>query len=81
MKTKAIIAAAVVIATPLLTAIVFITYRPSPPAITVRHVKSVRSGDWVAATFEITNHTDLGYLVDPFYVVARNGLGWPITGN
>ena len=77
MRTKPIIAGAVIIA--ILLSIVFITARPSLPSITVRHIKSVRSGDWVVATFEITNQTDQNYLLIPVWVKARNGLAWPLT--
>lgn len=80
MRTKPIIIIGAVVAVLFLTAIVFIGARPFPSGITVRHLKSVQSGGWVAATFEFTNHTDQNYLLDPLYVEARNGVGWPIAG-
>ena len=76
MRTKPIIAGAVLIAILLLTTIVFITARPSPSAITVRHIKSVQSGGGVTATFEIKNHTARTYSVYPLSVEVSNGPVW-----
>jgi len=75
MRTKPIIAGAVV-AVLLSTAIVLISARPSPPPITVRHVKSVQSGGGIEITYELTNHTTNSYSVYPVSVEVRNGLVW-----
>ena len=76
MRKKAIIAGAILIAILLLGSILFIGAPPSSPPITVRHIKSVQSGDHVTATFEITNHTARNYSVYPVSVEARNGSVW-----
>ena len=49
--------------------------KPSP-ALTVRHVKSVPSGNLVMLTFEITNHTAGICLVGPVSIEVRNGSVW-----
>lgn len=76
MRTKPIVAGAVIVVLLLTTTIVFIISRPSPPAITVRYVKSVQSNNSVTATFEVTNHTGSRYHVYPFLVEVRNGPLW-----
>jgi hypothetical protein len=76
MAKKRVMAGAVVIAILLLISIVFITARPIPPPITVRHVKSVQSGNLVTATFEIANHTGGNCFVYPISVEVSNGLAW-----
>lgn len=79
MKTKTVIAAAVVLVVILFAAIFFTFLHKPPQVITVRHVKSVQLGKVTTLTFEITNHTEQTYLIDPHWVQARNGLAWPIT--
>ena len=75
MRTKPIIAGAVV-AVLFLTSIVFIISRPSPPPIKIRQIKSVQSGGWVTATFEITNQTASTYVFFPVQVEVRSGAAW-----
>jgi hypothetical protein len=84
VKTKPIIAGAVLIANVailLSLTIVFITARPSPPAVTVRYAKSIRTGDWVAATFEIINHTATGYYVFTVFLEVHDGPMWRTNFN
>ena len=50
--------------------------RLTPPAITVRHVKSVPTGQAMAATFDITNHTSNTYFLCPNLVEACHGAQW-----
>lgn len=76
MRTKPIIAGAVLIAILLLITIGFVTARPSSPAITVRHVKSVQSGRVASVTFGVTNHTTKAYMIYPFSIQALNGSTW-----
>jgi len=75
MKRRIVLIAATAALGLLLTILVDIP-RPSPPAITVRHIKSVRYGGVVLATFEITNHTGSVYHIYPFLVEVRNGPLW-----
>ncbi len=79
MKAKTIIAGAVLLVVLLFVAILFTFLSKPPQIITVRHVKSVQIGNVTTLTFEITNHTDQTYLLDPVWVQARNGIAWPIT--
>lgn len=74
MRTKAIIAGVVLSAVFLFAAMPFIV-RPRQP-ITLRHVKSVRSGNVTTVTFEITNHTADLYIFNPFEVQVQNGSVW-----
>jgi hypothetical protein len=79
VKSKTIIAGAVLLVVLFFATIIF-TFLPKPPqSITVRYIKSVQSGKATTITFEITNHTDQTYLLDPVWVRTRNGLAWPIT--
>ena len=55
MSRTPIIAGVVGIAVLLCVTILFTVPRPSPPPITVRHVRSIQSGRWFSATFGITN--------------------------
>lgn len=74
---KLIIAGAVVIAILLLTGIAFITTRPSPPVITVRHVKRVRPLIYgITETFALTNHTARRVVCHPVEIEALNGDVW-----
>lgn len=76
MRTKAIIAGAVVLALLLSIAFLFTTHRKLPQDIVVRHVKSVVSGDITTMTFEITNHTADPYIFFPFEVQVRKSNDW-----
>jgi len=76
VKTKAIVAGAVVLALLLFTAMLLTGPRRPPQNITVRHVGSVWSSNIVTLTFEITNHTADPYIFFPFEVQVRNGNGW-----
>jgi len=75
MKRRLVSVAIVVTVGLLLTILVLIPRPPSPP-IMVHHIKSVRSGNLVTATFEITNHTTSHYFVYPVAVEVRNGSVW-----
>lgn len=75
MKTKPVIAG-VIVAVLLLTSIVFIISRPSPPPIKIRQIKSVQYGCWVTATFEITNKTGSTYVFFPGQVEVLSGAAW-----
>jgi hypothetical protein len=74
VKTKAIIAGAVVLAL-LLFVVVFIQ-RNTPQAVTVRHIASVQSSNVTTMTFEITNHTANTYILERFDVELRLGTSW-----
>ena len=75
MGKTAVIVDVVVIAV-VIAATLIAPVQPRSPAITIRHIKSVKSGDWVAATFEIKNHTARTYSVYPVSVEVSNGLVW-----
>jgi hypothetical protein len=90
VKTKAIIACAVVLAV-LLSAILLTVYRGPSQPLTIRHVKSVQTGYLTTTmTIEITNHTaDTYYFYpfnsdtdfsNPFSVQVRNGNTWTNFG-
>jgi len=75
MKRRLVSVAIVVTVGLLLTILVLIPRPPSPP-IMVHHIKSVRSGNLVTATFEITNHTTSRYSFYPVLVEIRKGPVW-----
>jgi hypothetical protein len=81
MKTKAIIASAVVLALLIFIVMFFTDYHGPTQAVTVRHVKSVQSGDITTMTFEITNHTAHTYIFQPVEVQVRNGDSWTTFQN
>lgn len=74
MAKKPIIASAVLIAILLLVLILFITARP--PAITVRHIKSIKSDNRVTAIFEFTNLTTSSCVLVPNSVEVRTASLW-----
>ncbi|MGH7973517.1 MAG: hypothetical protein ACREIC_32780 [Limisphaerales bacterium] len=76
MKTKAVVAGAVVLVVLLFLAILLTVPRKSQQDITVRHVKSVQSADITTMTFEVKNHTDTPYIFFPSEVQVRNGSAW-----
>jgi hypothetical protein len=76
MRRTPIIALAVGVALVVFIAILFAAVRPSPPDITVRHLKSVRFADITTMTFEIKNRTADPYVFFPFEVQVRNGDAW-----
>ena len=78
VKTKAIIAGAVVLVVLLFIAMLFTVPRKPPPPqeVTVRHVGSVQFGNVTTMTFEVTNHTADPYIFCPFELQVRNGNAW-----
>jgi len=55
--------------------------RPAGPPITIRHVKSVQSGDTTTLFFEISNHTANSYIFVPSAVDVHSGTVWaPCSG-
>ena len=76
MRTKAIVAGAVVLVVLLCFAILFSVPRHPPQDFTVRHVGSIQSGNVTTMTFEITNHTADPYIFFPSEVQVRNGNRW-----
>ena len=71
-----IIALVVGIAVLLFLAVLFVGLHPSPPAITIRHVRSLEHGGGSSLTFEMTNHTDRSCMVRPISVEVRHGSNW-----
>src|SRR5689334_8836187 len=55
---------------------VFIVTRRPALDFTVRHVKSVQSGEITTISFEIKNYTADPYIFFPFEVRVRNGTNW-----
>jgi hypothetical protein len=76
VKTKAIVAGAVVLVVLFFLAMLLIVSRKPAQAIAVRHVKSVQSGNVTTMTFEIKNHTANPYVFVPYEVQVRNGDVW-----
>jgi hypothetical protein len=75
VRTKFIIAGAVVLVVLFLTMILVFSHKP-PQEITVRHVASFQTDNLTTMTFEITNHTADHYVFFPFEVQIRNGNTW-----
>ena len=73
---KSIMAGAVGIASLLLITILLTVVRPGSVAVTVHHVKTSQSGQLIAATFQITNHTADRCFVFPRSVEANDGAKW-----
>jgi len=76
MRTKAIVAGAVVLVVLLCFAILLSVPRHPPQGFTVRRLGSIQSGNVTTMTFEITNHTADRYIFHPFEVQVRNGKRW-----
>lgn len=76
VRTKALVAGAVLILLLLFTALLLTFARKPAQQITVRHVGSVQSSNITTMTFEIKNHTTDPYIFFPFEVQVRNGNGW-----
>lgn len=76
MQRKALLALAALAVVGLVCIWVLAFSGSGAPAITVRLVKSIRSGRAVTATFEITNHTSNVYFISPERVEVRNGARW-----
>jgi hypothetical protein len=75
MKTKAVIASAVVLVLLFVGILYFVLRHPTQP-VTVRHVKSVQSVNVTIMTFEVTKHTADVEVVLPWYLQVRNGTVW-----
>jgi len=71
-----IIASVAVVIVLLAAAFVLLLTRHSVPPISVRHIKSVKSGHEVAVTVSISNHTGTAFIFVPFRLEAREGAGW-----
>lgn len=76
MKVRLIIASVVMVILVLVTTFPLFLARPSVPPITIRHIKTVKSGDEVAVTLSISNHCGKAFIFYPFKVEAREGTGW-----
>jgi hypothetical protein len=76
MKTKAMVAGAVVFALLLLIALLLATPRRPPQDITLRHVNSTRTNNVTTMSFEVRNHTSDPYIFFPFEVQVRTGDSW-----
>jgi hypothetical protein len=76
VRTKAIIAGAVVLALLLFVAFLFTAPRKPPQNITVSHVESAESAGITTMTFEIKNHTTDPYIFFPYEVQVRNSNDW-----
>jgi len=76
MTRKPMMAGGVAIAIVVFTISFLVIAFPTSRPITIRHVKSVHSGDVTAATFEIRNHAAAPYIFYPFEVQVRNGTVW-----
>lgn len=76
MKTKAIIAGAVVFVLVLVIALLLATSRRPSQAITLRHVRSLRTDNVTMMSFEVKNHTAEPYIFFPFEVQVRSGDSW-----
>jgi hypothetical protein len=76
VRTKVIVAGAVVLVVLLFAGVLLTVYRKAPPGITVRHVKSVQSAGITTMTFAIKNHTGNLCVFVPFEVQVRNRSTW-----
>jgi hypothetical protein len=76
VKTKAVIAGAVVLAVLLFIVMFLPAHHSRPQAVTVRHVKSVQSSNVTTMTFEVTNHTADTYVFKPAQILVRDGNSW-----
>ena len=72
MGKKPIVLGVVVSLAVLLIALLVLFVRPTSPAVTVRHVKSVQSSNSIMLTFQITNHTAGKCMVTPLAIEVRN---------
>lgn len=81
MGRKPIIVLLLAIILVVLVAVFLVVSRHASPAIVVRHVQSVRSGNVTTLTFEITNHSTAAYVFSPFKVQDRTGTVWSMDLN
>jgi hypothetical protein len=73
---KAVVPGALVLVVLLFFALLVVVYHQPPLDITVRHVKSVQTGDITTISFEVKNHTPSPYAYRRLEVQVRNGNVW-----
>jgi hypothetical protein len=73
---KAIVAGVVGLLFLVVISLMFFVVRATAPAVTVRYIKTVQSGNSLAMTLQISNHTANGFIFHPFKLEAREGDGW-----
>lgn len=76
MRTKPIVASLVGIVFLLFIAILLVAVRKASPAVTVRHIQSVRTGDTLFVTVQVSNRTGNDFVFYPFTLEVREGTVW-----